>query len=312
MMVTKKLCEYEMKFYLEKEFIMKKIWSLLLALIFTFSSFIFTACGTTENPNEPQNIGYIPTKAVLTTSDGIYTVMLEFTENHLISQKTLMKSDKIFRTTEYTYDSSNKLIQLVHKKDDDKISSVTEHIYDSNGMNTQSVSKNANGQTDSIINKQYNSNGQLKMLSDGLKPGNSVWKTVFLYDDNGNLTKVIGTDHNGITTVVNNTYDSNGKLIEKTLGTDKYTYTYDSDGRLIKVVGPGQYALSLCEEYVTYTLAYDSNGNISEITITTNTDEKYTYTFEYEKVTLPQNIEIPMDALIDELYVELSVLEISI
>ena len=136
----------------------------------------------------------------------------------------------------------------------------------------------------------------------------------YSYDTNGNMTKEIYKDNDEIIQTVNYIYDNNSKLIKKTVDTTEYDYTtweeipktyeydyiYDASGNWTKLeVRDGD------EITETYTITYDENGNVNSL-VQTSGDQTYTYTFEYELVTVPFVWQNVTDFEIESLYIDMN------
>ena len=144
---------------------------------------------------------------------------------------------KAGRKTEYTYDASDRLIEVKQNH-----GAVTKYAYDQTG-NLISIT-DANENTTTYV---YDENGRRVkvILADGVE--NSCE-----YDTHGML--VSSTDYNGVTTSYS--YDEEDRLMKETTGAEETTYTYDSLGRLTDVATK--------DSHISYT--YNEYGELSEKT----------------------------------------------
>lgn len=141
-------------------------------------------------------------------------------------------------TSEYTYDSLNRLINLVNRKSGGEIISSYTYILAPNGSRTKVVEDN--GRT-----VEYDYDQTYKLLKEKIDdPLKGIREIVYTYDAVGNrLTK---TDNGFATTYTydpNNrilsegdiiySYDNNGNTIMKTSSSETMTYSYDYQNRLI-------------------------------------------------------------------------------
>lgn len=234
---------------------------------------------------------YIPVKAVLDSSRGTCSVVIDFGENGLPSKETQTRFGELDALTEYIYDSKNQLIKSIFKGSDGKQTGSSEYTYDSKGNFKQSILKDSDGSVTTIFNNIFDENGQIIEMwyMDG--DGTVIGKYEYIIDSNGNLIKEVYSDETTEEETLY-TYDSNGKLIERIQGDFKYTYTYDSKGNIIKVVAPDFYNYENYGKYITYNITNDANGNITKITATDASNKKITCTFEYKKVTVSKNVKV--------------------
>jgi len=162
-------------------------------------------------------------------------------------------------TTNYVYDSRNRVTRIEHKKSDGTVLQSFIYTLDAVGNRTQIVEQS--GRT---TNYEYNSVNQLtkETVSNDPKGNNTI--TSFTYDDVGNmLTKTIDgidtsyvyNENDQLTTQGSKTftYDANGNLVSDT----DNTYEYDDKNRLTTVTTSTQ----------TVEYSYDANDNrIAKIT----------------------------------------------
>ena len=151
-------------------------------------------------------------------------------------------------STEYSYDSRNRVTKIEHKKSDGTVLQSFAYTYDAVG-NPVKVVEN----TGRTVTYEYNSVNQLIKETVSNDPDGNNTVTTFAYDQAGNLvSKTIG----GITTEYS--YDADGKLIQK----GSITYTYDANGNLI--------------DDGTNSYEYDDKNRLVKVTTPTQTIE-YTY-----------------------------------
>lgn len=186
------------------------------------------------------------------------------------------------RTTDYTYDSKNRVIRMVCNDGTDVAYTYNENgqvatMTSGNGLSA-TYSYNENGQvlteTSSLGTIEYTyEKGMLRCLKDY-----SDNYHYFTYDDNGNVVQYI--DGAGVVTnykvnasgrveeeavtmedetvaAIKYTYDSYGNITSKTDAKNNTTqYVYNEEDRLSKEIRPdGTY----------YQYSYDQNGNVTKI-----------------------------------------------
>ena len=163
-------------------------------------------------------------------------------------------------TTEYSYDSRNRITNITHKKSDGTVLQSFAYTLDAVGNRTQIVEHS--GRT---VDYEYNSVNQLTKEVVSNDPNGNNTTTTFTYDAAGNLiTKTIDgisesysyNENDQLTTKgsVTYAYDANGNLVDD--GTN--SYEYDDKNRLVKVTTP------------TDSIEYSYDANDNRIAKTTN------------------------------------------
>ena len=175
-------------------------------------------------------------------------------------------------TTEYTYDSRNRVTNIVHKKSDGTILQSFAYTYDAVGNRTQVVEN-----TGRTVTYTYNEVNQLTKEIVSNDPNGNNTTTTFTYDDVGNLvTKTIDGISESYTYNANDqltakgsvtyTYDPNGNLIDD----DTNSYEYDSKNRLVKVTTPTQ-TIEYTYDAEDHRIAKIVEGSTTTYLIDTNT-----------------------------------------
>ena len=252
---------------------------------------------TKEYEKEPETkVCYIPVKAVRTGSDGTCSSVIELGKNNLPAKETITRYGEVAIINEYIYDSDHKITKQINKFPGSDVENVFVYTY---GSNSSKCYVEDDGDHELVSSQKWNNNFQITEAIIGDTSSDSWCKYEYTYNSNGRLTKEVITDSSG-SSVVTYTYDSNGYLIEKKSSIGKYTYTYNSKGYLSKVVGPEIHIYEQYGTYVTYDITCDDNGNIIKIVSTDESNQKNVYTFEYELVTIPNDVMI--DTTIESMF----------
>jgi len=175
-------------------------------------------------------------------------------------------------TTDYSYDSRNRITNIIHKDSSEAILQSFTYTLDDVGNRVQIIEKS--GRT---TNYEYNSVTQLTKEIVSNDPNNQNTITSYSYDEVGNLkTKTVDNttttyNYNANDQLIQQdsitfTYDNNGNLIAK----DGTTYEYDDKNRLIKLITPND-TIEYTYDANNNRIAKVVNGDITTYLIDTNT-----------------------------------------
>jgi RHS repeat-associated protein len=236
--------------------------------------------------------------------------------------KPVIITDALGRTTAYTYDSNQNLINQT-----DGLGKITTYTYDANGNQTSITDPLGNTNTklynqysevtsatdaakQNTASYVYDSNFNVKQVTDALGQvyaatydtfGNAVTQTdangnmtQLTYDPNGNLIKLV--DPLNATTTL--TYDAMGRLLTRTdPRANKTTYSYDALGNLVSVTDPQTHVSKSAYDLNgnktsdtdaltrTTSYAYDSLNRLVQVTYPDTTTKSYVYDFRNNKIS---------------------------
>lgn len=182
-----------------------------------------------------------------TLPDGSYSVLAYDEESNIIAATDLSGN-----ATTYEYNAFGDKITETDTK-----GNVTYFSYDNNG---NLISEKSNERE--IV---YTYNAFNEVTSKSLKNGTSIKnKETYTYDKRGQLIKYVDADNIGYSL----TYDGNGNVLTKTIGSVVETYTYDNMNNLISSVdGNGG----------TTTYNYDVLGNVIQEVSPNGATQSYSY-----------------------------------
>ena len=221
---------------------------------------------------------------------------------------------------EYTYDSLNRPIEIVHRNSDGNVLAsytytlgpagnktrvventgrTVDYTYDALYRLTQEhIDDPVHGMT--TIDYTYDAVGN-RLIKIETKPTQTII-TTYTYDDNDRLlteiVTVTGTDPSVATYTY--TYDENGNTFSKTDGTNVNTYSYDYENRLIAADiqfgdTPGQVAYSYNSQGIrvsktasglTTRYLVDSNRPFAQVLVETTDTSSVNYTYGYDLISM--------------------------
>ena len=258
----------------------------------------FDALGRKTSDSESLVASKIENDAEVADSSAI-TVKKTFQYWADRSQK-LASSDKVAASS--TYDEVGNLIEQEDVKFG--VTSRFEYRYDGAGNRIRSesiyredISGNviAGEQGQNITNFKYDDLGRLyQQIETGAF---AKVRTQFEYDVFGNLieTKRIPADGSSPTSLIKNTYDYAGKLINSENnenGSESSEFEYSSIGRLIRAANHDYFGQQISE----YKFKYNSVGNVSEQWVSLaslpDRDVKFSYTYDQDGRRAGKSIEL--------------------
>jgi hypothetical protein len=166
-----------------------------------------------------------------------------------------------------SYDINNNLIEVIEYDSDGSISFRTTNSYDINNNLIERIGYNSDGSISYRDTYFYDSNNNLIERIEYNPDGSIFYRDTYFYDSNNNLIETIGYDSNGIFLLRwTSSYDSNNNLIEvigyNSDGSifDRRTYSYDINNNLIETIGYNS------DGSISYrdTYSYDLNNNLIE------------------------------------------------
>jgi RHS repeat-associated protein len=206
-----------------------------------------------------------------------------YTDN--LSHRTIARYDNLSRVTELE-DALGQKETFVYNDDytlkayTDKKGNTWAYTYD-----TQGNLKSATDPLSHVTQYGYSSTNDLTRLTDLGGPGNTLRTTNFIYDAEGNLTRIERADG----TTIQATYDSHGQRLTLTDGNGHTArYTYDSQGNLTDVTSPAgntHYSYDALGRQTSMTdanghtvqFSYDGNDNILQLTDPKGQVTRFTY-----------------------------------
>ena len=257
---------------------MKKIISLILALVFALSCFAVAASAVSFAAKD-NRVSYLLEKETEKLSDGTTKSTSHTYDKKGNEIKSVYKEPGYTQTIIDEYNSKGKAVHEVIT-DSENTKETSDCTYNSVGNITKKVYKNSDGFVRTTQYK-YNAKGLIEKISYTTN-GNHSGNTVYTYDSKDRVVKCVSSESDGSSETTKYTFDSKGNITKVTTTSEEVEYgtkiSYDSSGRKIKMSQTNPTDTTYSESY-----KYDGNGNLVKFTAKTDGDTTETRTYTYNK-----------------------------